>query len=321
MRMLVIKHLYGWRYDQTCQRVSGSLVLRQCCRVYRAARPRATPLLRWANVIRPATLQTRPDQVVDVAHQHPGTRGRKLRSDGTLVATNSHSPVDRTLLGAGLRVLPRTILRAKVVLPNAVPIRRPAGRNRSRRVRQVLNGRIDAARRRGEGAAAARHASYRRLVGLTPQVVTQAQHLAPARAAVPDGRVQRRRGVLQRCMPRVPQVIRHTTRRVLQGEQVPARAKLASSFEPPTAIIRTGKRGKPTAFGRVVSLDEGDGGRISRAAVRAGNPAAATQLKPSRRERTAGAAERRPTGGAAAAWPHECRAPSARAPELVSAWS
>src|SRR6266545_802691 len=108
-----------------------------------------------------------------------------LRSDGTLVATNSHSPVDRTLLGAGLRVLPRTILRAKVVLPNAVPIRRPAGRNRSRRVRQVLNGRIDAARRRGEGAAAARHARYRRLVGLTPQVVTQAQHLAPARAAVP----------------------------------------------------------------------------------------------------------------------------------------
>src|SRR6266545_2437566 len=76
MRMLVIKHLYGWRYDQTCQLVSGSLVLRQCCRVYRAARPRATPLLRWANVIRPATLQTRP---------------------------------------------------AKVVLPNAVPIRRPAG--------------------------------------------------------------------------------------------------------------------------------------------------------------------------------------------------
>ena len=28
VRMLVLKHLYGWSYDQTCQLVAGSLVLR-----------------------------------------------------------------------------------------------------------------------------------------------------------------------------------------------------------------------------------------------------------------------------------------------------
>src|SRR5262245_30887353 len=61
VRMLVIKHLYGWSYDQTCQLVSGSLVLRQFCRVYLEAVPRATTLLRWANLIRPATLQTLHD--------------------------------------------------------------------------------------------------------------------------------------------------------------------------------------------------------------------------------------------------------------------
>jgi len=33
MPMLRIKHLYGWSYDQTCQIVSGSLLLRQFCRV------------------------------------------------------------------------------------------------------------------------------------------------------------------------------------------------------------------------------------------------------------------------------------------------
>jgi transposase, IS5 family len=34
LRMLVIKHLYGWSYEQTEQLVADSLVLRQLCRVY-----------------------------------------------------------------------------------------------------------------------------------------------------------------------------------------------------------------------------------------------------------------------------------------------
>src|SRR5262245_17057575 len=33
LRMLVVKHLYGWSYEQTEQWVSDSLVLRQFCRV------------------------------------------------------------------------------------------------------------------------------------------------------------------------------------------------------------------------------------------------------------------------------------------------
>src|SRR6266542_1360802 len=84
LRMLIIKHLYGWSYDQTCQLVSGSLVLRQFCRVYLAAVPRDTTLLRWANLIRPATLHQLHDHVVDVARQHHVSRGRKLRIDSTV---------------------------------------------------------------------------------------------------------------------------------------------------------------------------------------------------------------------------------------------
>src|SRR6266496_689325 len=67
LRLLVIKHLYGWSYDQSCQLVSGSLVLRQFCRVYVEAVPRDTTLLRWANLIRPTTLQTLHDHVVELA--------------------------------------------------------------------------------------------------------------------------------------------------------------------------------------------------------------------------------------------------------------
>jgi IS5 family transposase len=81
LRMLVVKHVYGWSYAQTEQWVSDSLVLRQCCRVYLERVPDATTLLRWATLIHPATLHHLLDHVVDLARQRKVTRGRKLRVD------------------------------------------------------------------------------------------------------------------------------------------------------------------------------------------------------------------------------------------------
>src|SRR6266487_4634553 len=67
LRLLVIKHLYGWSYDETCQLVAGSLVLRQFCCVYLQSVPRDTTLLRWASLIRPATLHHLHDYIVELA--------------------------------------------------------------------------------------------------------------------------------------------------------------------------------------------------------------------------------------------------------------
>src|SRR5256885_5679809 len=77
LRMLVVKHLYGWSYEATEQFVSDSLVLRQFCRVYVERVPDDTTLIRWANCIQPATLHTLLDHVVDLARQLKVTRGRK----------------------------------------------------------------------------------------------------------------------------------------------------------------------------------------------------------------------------------------------------
>jgi IS5 family transposase len=62
------------------------------------------------------------------------------------------------------------------------------------------------------------------------------------------------------------------------SEQVPASEKLVSLFEPHTAIIRKGKPGNPTEFGRVLWLAEVDGGLISQYAVLAGNADEKAQL-------------------------------------------
>jgi IS5 family transposase len=51
LRMLVVKRLYGWSYEQTEHFVSDSIVLRQFCRLYLEAAPDDTTLIRWANTI------------------------------------------------------------------------------------------------------------------------------------------------------------------------------------------------------------------------------------------------------------------------------
>jgi len=82
--------------------------------------------------------------------------------------------------------------------------------------------------------------------------------------------------------PLVERVIDQATRRVIQGESVPAREKVASLWEPHTQIIR---RGKPqpheTEFGHKVNYAEVEHGLISDWQVIAlGNPPDAEMLPP-----------------------------------------
>ncbi len=280
LRMLVVKHLYGWSYEQTERWVSDSLVLRQFCRVYAERVPDDTTLIRWANTIQPATLHRLLGHAVDLARQLRVTRGRKLRIDGTVVATDIHFPVDSTLLGDGVRVLNRAIQRARRLLQPGGDQVRPTFRDRSRSVRRVMRRLIATSRQRGEQAAARLRDDYGRLIGLTERVVQQAQ--AVCKMLPGNGGVSRRvLDELKEFIPRVERVIEQARRRVLEGEPVPAVEKLVSIFEPHTAIIRKGKLGHPVEFGRVLWLDEVEGGIISRYQVLVGNPDDAEQLVPS----------------------------------------
>src|SRR5438874_13671856 len=102
LRLLLVRRLYGWSYAETEQFVRDSLVLRQFCRLGLQRVPDHTVVLRWANLIQPATLQTLLDHVVALARQFHVTRGRKLRLDSTAVATPLHYPTDSSLLADGV---------------------------------------------------------------------------------------------------------------------------------------------------------------------------------------------------------------------------
>jgi IS5 family transposase len=116
------------------------------------------------------------------------------------------------------------------------------------------------------------------LLAVTQASLDQAHHVQQWLTGWSDPAAQRLESALKRTVPLVQQVIAQAERRVLQGETVPASAKLVSLFEPHTAIVRRGKAHLPAEFGRKVVLDEVDGGLITRYAVMAGNPPDAPEL-------------------------------------------
>jgi len=281
LRLLLVKHLYHWSYQHTEQWVADSLVLRQFCRVYTERVPDDTTLIRWANLIQPTTLHGLLDHVVELARQRKLTRGRKLRIDGTVVATNIHYPTDSSLLSDGVRVLCRTLGRAKQVLRDATTLGQAAFRDRTRSAKRHAKRIADAIRQRRDAAEATRQTAYRQLLRITTASVEQARQVGAALKQQTSRAARRLAERLDQMLPRVVQVIDQTRRRVLQGQQVGASEKIVSLFEPDTAIIRKDPRPGHTAFGRLIWLDEVEGGIISRYAVLEGNPDEAQQLVPS----------------------------------------
>ena len=281
LRMLVVKHLYGWSFPQTTHFVSDSLVLRQFCRVYVAPVPDQSTLHRWAKLLPPATLHRLLDHLVHLACQLKVTQGRKLRLDGTVVETDIHHPTDSTLLNDGVRVLSRALGTAKRLLRDGAALPQDVFTDCTQQARQQMKRIMAVARQQGEEAAERLKATYRALVQLTTTVVTRAQQAQAALVAQATTAAQQAAARLAQYVPLVEQVIAQTTRRVLQGEQVPAHEQRVSLFEPHTAIIRKGKPGKPTEFGRVLWLAEVDGGLISQYAVLEGNADEKAPLPPS----------------------------------------
>src|SRR6186997_2113934 len=133
LRMLVLKHLFDWSYDDLEREVRANLVYRAFTRIDAGEVPDAKTILKIAGTLGPEVIEQLHRQVVDVAKRAGVTHGRRFRIDTTVVETNVHYPTDSSLLRDGVRVLTRTMRHASAVVDPA------AGRvrNRLRRVTRL----------------------------------------------------------------------------------------------------------------------------------------------------------------------------------------
>src|SRR6188768_766580 len=168
LRMLILKHLHDWSFDELEQEVRANLVYRAFTRIGVDAVPDAKTILKIAKALGPEVITDLHQRVVDVAKRAGVTHGRRFRIDTTVVETNVHYPTDSTLLQDGVRALTRSMQCAQqAVGAGAAPVRN--------RLRNVT--RLSLAISRQARTPKTRDAmikSYRRLMGTTRAVLRDA---------------------------------------------------------------------------------------------------------------------------------------------------
>jgi IS5 family transposase len=259
LRLLVLKHMRNWSYGVLEREVRANLVYRDFTRVGGAKMPDAKTMGRWGVAVGPAVVKQIHDRIVQIVRDHRVAQGRRMRVDTTVVETNIHYPTDSSLLGDGVRVLTRTMKKITGIVGAAGA----KLRNRSRSVKLRVLEIARAARAKGRQSGDKLAQAYRRLLDATGRVVGQAKRFAKEISEGVKRSVDLRKQValeglrreLERMMPRVRQVMRQTKARVFAGD-THAEGKIVSLFEPSTEIIRKGKAGKPTEFGKMVKLQE-----------------------------------------------------------------
>ena len=267
LRMLLCKHLYGWSYEETRERVADSLVLRWFCRVYFQSVPDKSTLIRWTHTLRPETLHRLNDRVVELAKQAKVTKGRKLRLDATCVQTTIHHPTDSGLLIDSARVLSRLVKHAKPLVKEQLHNVGAACRSRLRSARRAAQALHRLLRRKSETKEQDQRALYQKLIETTEQMVRQAERVVQALHQQTESTAKRLREQAEQVVPLVKRVIAQTRSRVLEGQKVASADKVLSLFEPHTRAIPRHKGGAEVEFGRHVILDEVEGGIVTRYAI------------------------------------------------------
>jgi IS5 family transposase len=273
LRCCVLKSLKGWSLRELEREVRGSLVYRRFTRFDQDPIPNFSNFSRAFAALGEDVTRQIHARVVDQAREEGIARGRKLRTDSTVVESNVHYPTDSTLLADGVRVLTRTLRRVSAECAEGAVKVVDHARSVKHRVLEI--GR--AAKSFTEASQQQMKDSYGKLVGLARGVFRKAEQVCEQvlHGKLPVvGNVRRVLAQVQKLEhfgPLVKTVLDQTKARVFGGD-THFEGKILSIFEEHTQVIRKGKAHKPTEFGRLVRIDEVENGIISNYDVKDGNP-------------------------------------------------
>jgi IS5 family transposase len=273
LRCCVLKHVKGWSLRELEREVRGSLVYRRFTRFDQDPVPNYSNFSRAFAALGEDVTRQIHARVVDKARQEGIARGRKLRTDSTVVESNVHYPTDSTLLSDGVRVLTRALKRVSAECAEGAVKVVDHARAAKHRVLEIRR----AAKSFTETCQEQMKQSYGKLVELTGGIFRKAEQVCEQvrRGSLPIvGNVQRvfaQVAQLEHFGPLVKKVIDQTQARVFGGD-THVQGKILSLFEEHTQVIRKGKAHKPTEFGRLVRIDEVENGIVSNYDVKDGNP-------------------------------------------------
>ena len=276
LRLLILKHLRDWSFEETAREVRANLVYREFTRIGASTVPDDKSLSRFGRQLGPEVVEKLHQRLVSIAQENKLVKGRKLRVDTTVVETNIHYPTDSTLLGDGVRVLTRVMQKVRAVAGAVVTSVRDRTRSVQRRLLEIVR----ASRDNSEKGQQKLTAAYRKLLDISSRVVGQAKKFSAELLPKRRAGLRRAKRQLDEMIPRVQQVMQQTRQRVLGGN-TRAEGKIISVFEPETEVIRKGKASKPNEFGKLVKIQEAENQIVTHYEVYDQRPSDSELLTPS----------------------------------------
>jgi len=287
VRLMVLKHRYGWGYETLMREVSDSFHLRRFCLIpLDLAVPDESTVRKLTRRLGAEVVAELSRLVLGKAQRETRFRVRAVRIDSTVVEADVRYPTDAGLAGDGVRTLAREGKQLRALLEEKVPRVRDRSRAIGRRLREISR---TLKRRSGQAKQEVLEltletgkllaASTRQARKAAAQARLAAAQLARSRA--PErrrlaARVLRTVDRLETMIERSETVVTQIRTRVA-GE--PIKDRLVSIFDPDARPIIKGKLGKKTEFGYVRQLAEltpntkpGARGFLLPPATKPGNP-------------------------------------------------
>lgn len=261
VRVLVVKQLNGYSYEELGFHLADSTTYRTFCRIGAfEAPPSRSALQENVKRLRAETLEAVNRVVLRQAHDSGVEDGSTIRGDCTAVETNIHGPRDSLLLWDAVRVLVGLLKRSKKYGVRFTNHRRRA----KRRALGIAN----------TGAPRTRVRLYRDLLRVAESTLADAEKAASRLEKRKGREAHRLAAELKRVAAIGWRVVNQTRCRVLDGEAVPSGEKVVSIFEPHTAVIV--KKANEPEYGHKIYLTTGTSSMVLDCMVLEGNPGDAT---------------------------------------------
>ena len=191
-------------------------------------------------------------------------KGRKIRIDTTGVPNAIHHPSDASLMVDLVRVICRSLKKAKLPKSKKVRDRRKVTKKLKLMVANAKNKK-------------ARTGLYKELLNHCTDLYHQVLPVALEMEAAATAGFNKLGADLLHWLDLLQRVIEQTRQRVILGRQVKASDKIVSIFEPHTDILEKGKR--DTIFGHKICLTAGPSSLILDCTIESGNPADTTLVE------------------------------------------
>jgi IS5 family transposase len=275
VRCAVLKYLYDCDYRELAFHLVDSTTAQWFSRLPYKKNVKFQTLQRNIKCIKPETWEKINQLLVQHARDEGIEKGKKIRTDCTVVEANIHHPTDSSLLNDCVRVLTRLLSTAREEYPQCTFAFHDHRRAAKRRMLEIANARNGKKRRK----------AYRKLLRLCEETIRYAneaifflQELGRRNTSILDGMtVESLAEEIETYIGCAWIVIDQTYRRVFNGEEVPAHDKIVSIFEPHTDIIVKDRR--EALYGHKVCLSTGASSLITDIVVEDGNPADSTLVE------------------------------------------